>query len=117
MEIIKKKLKKYPNVEFKIGDISEIDIKIGSYDVILSHFVLHDVEEGIRQRTLNALTSALKKTGKLYIKKPLSKSHGMPAEEIRELMTQSGLKEIDFKIFKSFAGPPGPKCMGIVANA
>ena len=117
MKIIKKRIKKYHNVEFKLGDIAEVDIEAGSHDVVVVHLVLHDVEESIRPRTVNVLSRALKKTGKLYIKEPMWKRHGMPAEEIRELMTQSGLKEIDFKIFKSFASPPGPKCMGIFANA
>lgn len=111
--IIKKRLKKYSNVEFKLGDISETDIEVGSYDVILINFVLHDVEEGVRQRTVNALSSAMKETGKLFIKEPTRKSHGMPAEEIRELMTRGGLKEIYFKTEKSFTGPPGPKYSGV----
>jgi ubiquinone/menaquinone biosynthesis C-methylase UbiE len=116
MRIIKKRLKAFPNVEFKLGDVSEIDIESSSYDAVVIHFVLHDVEQDLRQRTLDALSRALKDTGRIYIKEPLGKRHGMPAEEIRGLMTQIGLKEIDFKILKSFAGPPGPKYMGIFAK-
>ena len=117
MKIIKKKLKKYPHVEFKLGDISEIDIDGGSYDVILINFVLHDVEEGVRQRTVNALSRALKETGKLYIKEPTSKFHGMPAEQIRELMKRGGLKEVSSKIDRSFGGPPGPKYAGVFVGS
>jgi hypothetical protein len=36
----------------------------------------------------------------------------MPVEEIRGLMTHSGLKEINFKITKSLFGPP-PNYAGI----
>ena len=116
MRIIKKRLKKYPNVEFKLGDISGIDIEAGSYDVILINFVLHDVEKDIRQRTVNALSRVLKQTGKLYIKEPTGTFHGMPAEEIKELMAKAGFKEIFFKKIKSFGGPPGPKYSGVFSK-
>ena len=112
MKKIKKKLSKFSNIEFKLGDISEFQIDAGSYDVIFINFVLHDVEKDIRQRTVNALSRALKKTGILYIKEPTSKSHVMPAEDIRTLMTQGGLEEKHFTMDRSFAGPPGLKYSG-----
>jgi len=113
MNIIKKRLKKYPNVEFKLGDISELEIEAGSYDIILINFVLHDVEKDIRQRTVNALSRALKKTGKLYIKEPTGRFHGLPDEEIKDLMANGGLKRVFLKKIQSFGGPPGPKCSGV----
>ena len=112
MKKIKKKLSKFSNVEFKLGDISELQIDTGSYDVIFINFVLHDVEKNIRQRTVNTLSRVLKNTGILYIKEPASKSHGMPVEEIRALMTQEGLEEKHFTTDRSFAGPPGLKYSG-----
>ena len=112
MRIIKKRLGTFPNVEFKLGDISEIDIDASSYDVIFINLVLHDVEKNIRQRTVNALSRALKETWILYIKEPTSKSHGMPTEEIRALMTQGGLEEKHFTMDRSIAGPPGLKYSG-----
>ena len=119
MKIIKKRMRKYHNVEFKLGDITEIDIEDGSYDVVVVHLVLHDIEENMRQKIVDTLSRALKKTGELYIKEPMWKRHGMPAEEIRQLMIQSGLKEIDFVISKSRAmgGPPGLKYSGIFGKA
>ena len=42
MRKIKKKLRKFSNVEFKLGDISEFQIDAGSYDVIFINFVLHE---------------------------------------------------------------------------
>lgn len=104
--IAKKWLKKYPNVEFKLGDISRLNIEEGSFDVIVIHFMLHDTERDLRQNTVKALSRTLKDTGRLFIREPTKESHGIPAEEIRELMTKSGLKEIDFKITKTMLGGP-----------
>jgi ubiquinone/menaquinone biosynthesis C-methylase UbiE len=112
MKKIKKKLNNFSNVEFKKGDISELQIDTGSYDVIFINFVLHDIEKNIRQRTVNSLSLALKKTGTLYIKEPTRKSHGMPVEDIRTLMTIGGLEEKHFTMDRSFAGPPGLKYSG-----
>ena len=106
MKKIKKKMKIYPNVEFKLGDISKIDIEDGSYDLVFVNFVLHDIEQSLRQKTVNALSRKLKDTGKFFVREPIRKYHGMPAEEIKQLMTQSGLKEIDYKIKKSFLEMP-----------
>ena len=113
MRIIKKRLQEYSNVEFKLGDISEIDIESSSYDVILINYVLHDIEKDMRPGAVNALSRALKQNGKLYIKEPTGTFHGMPAEEILELMVSGGLKEVFFKKIKSFGGPPGPKYSGV----
>ena len=112
MKKIKKKLSNFSNVDFKQGDISELKIDTGSYDVIFINFVLHDIEKNIRQRIVNSLSCALKKTGTLYIKEPTRRSHGMPVEDIRTLMTIGGLEEKHFTTDKSFAGPPGLKYSG-----
>jgi len=106
MKKIKKKMKIYPNVEFKLGDISKIVIEDGSYDHVFVNFVLHDIEQSLRQKTVNALSRKLKDTGIFFVREPIRKYHGMPAEEIKQLMTQSGLKEIDYKIKKSFLEMP-----------
>ena len=109
---IKKKLSKFSNIDYKLGDISELQIDASSYDVIFINFVLHDVEKDIRQRTVNSLSRLLKDTGILYIKEPTSKFHGIPVEDIRNLMNQGGLIEKHFTLDRSFAGPPGIKYSG-----
>ena len=101
MKTIKKRLKKFPNVEFKHGDISNLNIEDNRYDAVIIHFVLHEVEKHSRQDKVNILSSKLKKKGKLIIKEPTRKTHGIPLQEIRDLMTSAGLKETDFKISKS----------------
>jgi len=89
---------KYDNVEFKLGNISKINLADSSFDVISIYFVLHDIDQNKRQDTINALSSKLKPDGTLFIKELIRKFHGMPVDEIRDLMKKGGLKEVDFKI-------------------
>ena len=96
--IIQKKMNNYSNVEFKLGTIFDLDIPDNSYDAVVIHYVLHDIDSNLREEIVKALSRKLKKGGKVYIREPLADNHGMPAAEIRELMIEAGLNEIDFKI-------------------
>jgi ubiquinone/menaquinone biosynthesis C-methylase UbiE len=100
----KRRLSKHANIEFKLGDISRMDIPPSSYDVISIHFVLHDVDSSSRQETANVLARLLKDTGSLFIREPMGKHHGMPAKEIRSLMASAGLREAGHEISKSRLG-------------
>ncbi len=94
MGSVKKKVSKYPNVDFMLGDIRILDIKSGSYDVVFMHYVLHDIPEGRRQENVGILASKLKNGGRICIREPTGEKHGMPAEEIKRIMTYAGLKEV-----------------------
>ncbi|HEY9247424.1 MAG TPA: class I SAM-dependent methyltransferase, partial [Candidatus Methanoperedens sp.] len=39
-DVIKKTLKRYPNVDYVLGDITTLNIPTASFDAILSHFVI-----------------------------------------------------------------------------
>lgn len=100
MGTIQKRMNKYPNVDFKLGTIFDLDIPDNSYDAVVIHYVLHDIGPNLREEIVKALSKKLKNNGKVYIREPLADNHGMPAAEIRELMIKAGLTEIDFKINK-----------------
>lgn len=97
----KKRLQKYTNVECKSGDIRELDIPDNTYDVISILFVIHDIVPVERQDIINSLSRKLKGNGTLFIREPIKKSHGMPVEEIRALLSDAGLQEIKHKITRS----------------
>lgn len=99
MATIKKRIEKYPNVDFKLGKIDKVDIPDGSYDAVVIHYVMHDIEPDLREDILQNLAKKLKINGKIYIREPIG-DHGMPALEIRSLMQGIGLKEVNFKINK-----------------
>ena len=101
LSAVKKKLQKYSNIDFKAGEISGLDLEDSSFDVIVVHFTLHDIEKDSRQEVARALARKLKDTGKLFIREPTKKKHGMQPEEIRELMTEAGLKETWYNLSKA----------------
>lgn len=90
-----KRLKKYPNVECKAGEIGELNIPDSSFDAISIIHVIHDIEPVKRQDTINILVRKLKKGGTLFIREPIKKSHGMPVNEIQTLLSNAGLKEAE----------------------
>lgn len=92
----KTKLNRYKNIEFRLGDITKLNLKF-CYDIAIIHYVLHDINQDIRLKTIKTLKTKLKKNSKIYIKEPTRKNHGMPAKEIENLMLLSGLKKISSK--------------------
>ena len=101
LDVVKKKLKEYSNIDFKAGEISSLEIEDSCFDTIVVHFTLHDIEEDSRQEVARALARKLKDTGRLFIREPTKKKHGMQPEEIRELMTGAGLKETWYNLSKA----------------
>ena len=96
-----RRLRKYPNVECKQGDIRKLDIPDSSFDVISIIHVIHDIEPADRQDTVKALSRTLKRGGSLFIREPIRKSHGMPVGEIQALLSEAGLEEAERKESKS----------------
>ena len=113
-----KRLTKYSNVECKSGDIRELDIPDSSFDVISIIHVIHDIGPGDRQGTVSALSRKLKAGGMLFIRERIEKSHGMPVGEIRSLLSDAGLRELDFQETKSeYRGRFRAEPAGIKAEA
>ena len=97
----RKRLDKYSNVECKSGDIKELNISDSSFDVISAIHVIHDIAPVERQDIVKTLSWKLKASGILFIREPIKKSHGMPVEEIRALLSDAGLEEIEHEETKS----------------
>lgn len=115
IEEARRRLKKFPNIEFIVGDASGLSNKEGFFDVISVHFMLHDVEAGMRRETVGALSRSLKDTGRLFIREPTKEKHGMPVNEIRLLMHESGLREQQYEKSKSLL--MGAYYSGVFAKA
>ena len=97
----KKRLKDYYNVECRSGDIREMDIPDSSFDVISTIHVIHDIAPPERQSTVEELSRTLKAGGVLFIREPIKESHGMPVNEIRALLSDAGMTEIEHSETKS----------------
>lgn len=97
----RKRLKRYGNVEFRVGDIRELDIPDSTFDVILVIKVIHHIPPAERRDTVKALSRKLKEDGAIFVREPTKKSHGTPIEEILALFSEAGLKETERKELES----------------
>jgi ubiquinone/menaquinone biosynthesis C-methylase UbiE len=89
----RKVLRGFANVEFRLGEAQDLGVASSSVDVVLVHFVLHDIDPAARPATVAALYRSLKIGGKLVLREPISPRHGLPPEVIRGLMVGAGFKE------------------------
>jgi ubiquinone/menaquinone biosynthesis C-methylase UbiE len=93
IKVVKHRFQEYDHVNYILGDITTMELVENAYDVILIHFVLHDIDKAIRSTVIEKLNYVLKPGGRLIIREPVSDSHGMPGDEVRQLMQDNGLVE------------------------
>lgn len=89
-EKAKKRMKHYDNVDFLVGQLSELKLRCNSFDVIYIFYALHDVSKDLRNGIVSEFFRILKNEGRLYIKEPQRENDGMPVSEIIELMKING---------------------------
>lgn len=85
------------NVEFKYGELPDVDINDDFYDIVFIHYVLHDVPRYERSGLVHELVKKLKREGRLFIKE-LRERHGIPVEEVRQILIDNGLREVTYEI-------------------
>ena len=93
-ERAKKRVAHHTNARILRGRITELDLPPQSFDLVSIIHVIHDIPGAGRPATVQALAQLLKPGGRLWILEPTRPSHGMPAEEVRALMDEAGLKEV-----------------------
>ena len=89
----RQRLSEFDNVDFFEGKIKDFH-EDKDFDVAVIHYVLHDIPKSEREGTLNSVKRLLKRGGKVYVREPTRKSHGMSSLEIKSLMQELGFKEI-----------------------
>jgi ubiquinone/menaquinone biosynthesis C-methylase UbiE len=97
-ERARQRVYRYPNARILRGDITEMDIPRESFDLISIIHVIHDIARARRSATVQVLGALLKPNGRLWIWEPTRPSHGMPAEEVRSLMEEAGLREVSAEV-------------------
>jgi ubiquinone/menaquinone biosynthesis C-methylase UbiE len=81
------------NVEFLLGDAREAGLASGAFDLIVAHYVLHDVDPAALPDTLAALAKSLRHGGRFLVVEPTGSHHGLTADELISLMDAAGLAE------------------------
>jgi ubiquinone/menaquinone biosynthesis C-methylase UbiE len=90
IETAQRRLKAYPSVTFKLGEISTLDIPDAAHDIVFVHFVIHDIPPTQRPQVVKHLARKLVPGGQIYVREPLNV---IGQDEIRRLMQQHGLEE------------------------
>jgi 2-polyprenyl-3-methyl-5-hydroxy-6-metoxy-1,4-benzoquinol methylase len=98
----KNKLSQFHNVEYYAEDMRTWEEKNDYYDTVVIHIMLHDIPLSDRPEVIKALEQKMKSDANLIIREPIKEGHGMPPEEIQELMTTIGLKETTSEVTKRF---------------
>jgi ubiquinone/menaquinone biosynthesis C-methylase UbiE len=101
INVAKKRMRPFPNAEFKVGDIRDLDIPEHSMDIIVSFNVFHHITPNERPMTIIALGRLLEKGGRLMVRERIEKSHGIPTDEIRSLFINAGFQEVTAQNSKS----------------
>ncbi|MFA6023331.1 MAG: class I SAM-dependent methyltransferase [Candidatus Pacearchaeota archaeon] len=92
IEKAERRLRNYENINFRCKDI--LDFKgERCFDVAVVHYVLHDIKKEERGKVINVLNNNLKKEGRIYIREPIRKSHGIASEEVKDLMLENSFLE------------------------
>ncbi len=89
-----KTLRRYQNVEYALGDMRELGLPEGGFDVVLVHWMLHDVPGADRPSVLAVLASLLRPGGRLFIREPARPSEGIATAAVRSLLGAAGLREL-----------------------
>jgi ubiquinone/menaquinone biosynthesis C-methylase UbiE len=91
--VLRKVLRAHAHVDFLLGDIRSMGLPAGSFDIVLVHWMLHDIPSWDRPAIVAELVRLLRPGGRLFLREPTGKKHGMPAARARELFAAAGLTE------------------------
>jgi ubiquinone/menaquinone biosynthesis C-methylase UbiE len=92
-KVLRRVLRAWPDVEFRLGDVRTMDLPAESFDVVLVHWMLHDIHPQDRPSIVAELARLLRCGGHLFSREPTGAKHGMPAAQAREVFAAAGLRE------------------------
>jgi ubiquinone/menaquinone biosynthesis C-methylase UbiE len=93
-------------IDYVCADVRQSPLEPGSSDIVLVHWMLHDVDASDRETVMAALARLLRSGGRLFLREPVKESHGMSVSGIRRLTSAVGLQEVACERGKNlFAGP------------
>jgi ubiquinone/menaquinone biosynthesis C-methylase UbiE len=90
MEALQKNLRRSDNVSFHLGELDNLALVEQSYDVIISHFSLHEISRERLPGTLYAFSRLLNNRGRVIFREPLDAM--IEGEQIKLMAKSSGLR-------------------------
>lgn len=94
IEVTRKRLAGFSNVELIAGDITHLNLPAGCFDAVFINFVVHDILPDERAAVMQAALATLVPGGKLFIREPL---RFISEAELRRLVDTNGMIEVSAK--------------------
>jgi ubiquinone/menaquinone biosynthesis C-methylase UbiE len=90
MAVIRRTLRRYANVGYHLGHITRLDLPDAAYDIVVIHFVLHEVPADERPTVVEALARKLAVGERLVLREP--QGEGLTPDEVHRLADAAGLE-------------------------
>ena len=103
----KRRLGRSPNVDFLLGDAREIGLPEAAFDVVIAHYVLHDIDRPALAPTVIALARSIRPGGRFVAVEPMGSRHthaALSADDLVAVMSAAGLREVSREEMASIAG-------------
>jgi ubiquinone/menaquinone biosynthesis C-methylase UbiE len=94
------------DVAYACGDVRSLALPPGSFDVVVVHWMFHDVPAADRRTVLAELARLLRLGGRLATREPTRPGQGIAAAELRRLLQDAGLRELRGSQGKAFVMGP-----------
>jgi ubiquinone/menaquinone biosynthesis C-methylase UbiE len=102
MDVIRKTLRRYANVGYHLGHITRLDLPDATYDIVIIHFVLHEVPVDERPAVVTTLARKLKPGRRLVLREP--QGEGLTLKGLRSLANAVGLEILTLETRKLAMG-------------
>lgn len=89
-KVIGRLLRNQEQVEFRLGRIDHIDLENKAFDLILVHYVWHEIPVQDWQQIAATLSDKLTPAGRFILREPLH--HGLDWDQLESTFAQAGLK-------------------------
>lgn len=93
--VIQKEMNQYKNVNYHLGNIANVDLPDNYFDMVVIHFVFHEILMKDRSLEMKIIARKLKPSGRLVIREP--QGHGLTMEEFDNFTQLAGLKKVTFQ--------------------
>ncbi len=90
MGVIRRTLRRYKNVTFHLGGVSAPGLAKDGFDLVLMHFVLHEIPAHERPLVIQRLAQLLRPSGRMVLREP--QGQGLELDELSALAQTAGLQ-------------------------
>lgn len=100
LEELKTTLRRYDNINYCFGDIRKMNMDYKIYDKIILNAIIDFIPKSERASYTDFLLLLLKPKGRIFVKQPISTHDGISSTEVRRLMRQAKMIEVNYKFNK-----------------